>query len=390
MKHRFLSILSLPLILLTLCGPAPAACAEASGTSLSLVAINVGKADCLLLRSGASCYMVDTGTAESWGAVSAALRQYGITRLDGVILTHTHKDHAGGIMALAQSGLKIDGWYASAYFAEVKEKKHPAVLASALRGEKVTWLKGGDTLPLDGGSLRVLGPLRESDTENCNSVVLLAETADGSVLLTGDMEYPEEEDLLAAGLLGHTDVLKVGNHAESDATSHAFVQAVSPRVAVISTDSVAEPDTPARRVLQALDAVGAQIARTERTEVAVEAELKSGEVTVYGVSRGSWPAAQTGIVLGKKDVKADTITLRNTGSETVDLSGWFIRSDRGREIFVFPEGASIASGAEQTVAAQDSAVLGDYLWPEEKVWHKSKDDQALLCDAWGRLISTLD
>ena len=65
-------------------------------------------------------------------------------------------------------------------------------------------------------------------------------------------------------------------------------------------------------------------------------------------------------------------------------------SDRGKETFVIPEGASIAPGAELTVAAQDSSVVGDYLWPEKKVWHKSKDDKAILCDAWGRIVGELD
>lgn len=61
------------------------------------------------------------------------------------------------------------------------------IKAAAARGQQVTWLSSGDELPLSGGSLRVLGPLQSSELENCNSIVLLAETDDGTILLTGDM-----------------------------------------------------------------------------------------------------------------------------------------------------------------------------------------------------------
>ena len=124
MKRRLLALLLATMVL-----PGCAAAETAGG--LTLLALNVGKADCLLLESSGSVYMIDTGTAESWGVVSSALRQMDIRRLDGVILTHTDKDHAGGLWALAQSGVEVGAWYASAYYEGVKEKKHPAVLAAA-------------------------------------------------------------------------------------------------------------------------------------------------------------------------------------------------------------------------------------------------------------------
>ena len=40
--------------------------------ALSLYAINVGKADALLLRSGKTAYLIDTGTEDSWPALKKA------------------------------------------------------------------------------------------------------------------------------------------------------------------------------------------------------------------------------------------------------------------------------------------------------------------------------
>ena len=145
---------------------------------------------------------------------------------------------------------------------------------------EVVFLSSGDSLPLDGGHLSVLGPLEKDDEkENNNSLVLLAEGGGGSILLAGDMEFPEEDSLLKAGLIPHADVLKVGNHGEDDATSNALINAVRPSVAVISTNSDDEPDTPSRRVLKLLKSWDIQIYVTQDTASGVLITLKGGQVS---------------------------------------------------------------------------------------------------------------
>jgi len=253
--------------------------AENSSLPLSLLAINVRKADALLLRSGDSAYLIDTGTEESAPALLTALREENVTRLDGVILTHTHQDHVGGLEALLASDIVIDRVYASGYYNKKKESKHPAVKAVKGTGLEVTFLFAGDTLPLDGGSLTVIGPLeKNADIENNNSLVLLAEGGGGKILLTGDMEFPEEKSLLKAGAVPAADVLKIGNHGESDATSYELVTTVNPSLAVISTNSDDEPDTPSPLVLQVLAACNVNVVFTEGTQRGVEITLKDGKI----------------------------------------------------------------------------------------------------------------
>ena len=245
---------------------------------LSLYAVNVGKADALLLRCGESAYLIDTGTEDSSPFLLGVLREEGITRLDGVILTHTHKDHAGGLTWLLASEIGIDHIYSSAYY-NMKEKKHPAVKALKDTGRDVEWLRSGDSLPLDGGTLVVLGPrVQNEDAENCNSLVLLATGGGGTMLLTGDMEKPEEKDLVAAGLIPRADILKVGNHGEGDATGEAFLKAVSPSVAVISTSTDEEPDTPDPDVMNRLKKYGVTVYQTQETENGVLITLQNGEI----------------------------------------------------------------------------------------------------------------
>ena len=276
MKHFIAVLLSLMLCLSPLL-PVQGGAAE---TALSLLAINVRKADALLLRSGNSVYLIDTGTEESYGKLYSVLKREGIDRLTGVIITHTDKDHAGGIAQLVDSDIEIENVYASAYYNKKKESKHPAVKALKGTGRSVVFLASGDELPLDGGSLKVLGPLeKDGEKENNNSLVLLAEGGGGSMLLAGDMEFPEEDSLLKAGLIPHADVLKVGNHGEDDATSNALIAAIRPSLAVISTNTDDEPDTPSPRVLRLLASWDIPVLVTQDTENGVLITISGGRIT---------------------------------------------------------------------------------------------------------------
>ena len=368
---------------------APAALAE-GGETLTLFAINVGKGDALLLTAGDHIYLIDTGKTEHWGDLSRALKTLGVTHLTGVILTHTDKDHTGGAWALATSSIQVDAWYASAFYTGVKEKKHPAVLAAGLRGQTVHWLKAGDVLPLGEGHLWVVGPLSASETENCNSLVMVAEGGGGRMLLAGDMEHEEEFALLNAGMIPTCQVLKVGNHGEADATSEVLVRYVKPSIAVISTNSQEEPDTPDMAVLRNLRTRHVTVYETQQVDCGVMVTLQGGVPTAQLMNYREEPALTKGVRIVTRDNETDTLTLCNDGAAAADLSGWYIVSDRGGEIFVLPEGTVLQHGQTLTIGSQSSDGAGDLTWPEEKVWHKSKDDAALLYDVYGRLADTLE
>lgn len=276
---KLLSVLLLSLALSLAATPAAGTAETTSGDQeLSLLAINVGKGDALLLRCGSSCYLVDTGKKKQADTLIDILKAEGISRLTGIIITHTDKDHIGGLKKLVNSGIVIGAVYSSAFCAE-EDPVHPAEKAVKGSGLKVVYLSAGDSLPLDGGALTVIGPLeRDGEKENNNSLVLFAEGGGGSMLLTGDMEFPEETSLLDAGLVPHADVLKIGNHGEDDATSNAFVSAVKPALAVISTNSEEEPDTPSSRVLKLLASYEIPVLITQDAPAGVLVTLKNGKI----------------------------------------------------------------------------------------------------------------
>ena len=139
MKRLLAALLAL-MMLLTMTSCAAPDAAE-TDDKLTLVAFNVGKADALLLTSGDTAYLIDTGTEDSWADLSRALEALGVTHLTGVIVTHMDKDHYGGAKQLAESDIAIDGWYASWAWEKEKWKKHPVVKAAAVRGEEITCLR---------------------------------------------------------------------------------------------------------------------------------------------------------------------------------------------------------------------------------------------------------
>lgn len=377
------------LLLLLCCVLLLTACAFASA-EVSLTSVNVGKADCHLLTLGEQVFMIDTGSAESWGMVSRALKILGMDHLNGVILTHTDKDHAGGMQALAISSIKVDAWYSSAYYTDVKGKKHPAVKAAALRGAQVQWLQAGDTIPAGAYTLQVLAPSSlDADNENNNSVVLYLQAAEGSLLLMGDTEAGGEAELLTKGVLSPVTVLKVGHHGEGDASSKDFIRAVRPAAAVISTNTAEEPDTPSQKVLRRLDEVGSLVLQTQEVDGAVRVTLTGGTPQAEYITFTP-PTETSNVILADKRVAQDAVTLRNDGNVDADLSGWYIYSEKGKEIFVFPDGATLAPGASCTVGTQTTDSIVDYLWPDARVWHETKPDAAVLYNAYGQEVSKLE
>ncbi len=362
---------------------------EKADKPLTLFAVNVGKGDALLLNCGAETYLIDAGLQENWGALSCALENLHVTHLTGVILTHTDKDHGGGLLPLATSSIQVDAWYAPDYFTG-KMSKNPAVEAAALRGEEVHFLRVGDELPLGNGRLLVIGPMSLSETENCNSLVLVAEAAGGRMLLTGDMEFPEENELLAAGVIPACDVIKIANHGENDATSEALIRTVKPEIAIISTSTKAEPDTPSGRVLALLDTADVKTYQTQDAQAGILVTIDQGEVTASKMGYVDLPAVNKAVVIAGVDNKDDHIILRNTGRQAADVGGWYIVSDKGNQIYVLPKGTTIAPGGELTIGSQSSEEAGDLTWPDKKVWHKSKEDTAFLYDVYGRLIDQMN
>ena len=121
---KLISLLLAMILGLYLSSGAPARAEE----EMTLLALNVGKADCLLLRSGKTAYLIDTARGRNWEDVESVLSAYGVRHLDGVLITHMDSDHVGGLKKLLKSDLAVDHIYCGPYYLAEKDKDEDPAL----------------------------------------------------------------------------------------------------------------------------------------------------------------------------------------------------------------------------------------------------------------------
>lgn len=249
---------------------------------IEFTAAAVGKGDALLVRAGGYTCLIDTGKADAEDRLARVLDYYGIEALDAVFITHTDKDHTGGLKWLRKSDIEIRAIYASKYHPESSKKKHQAVKTAEKLELELNWLAAGDEIPLgdSGALLRVLAPEREiPGNEDDNSLVMMLESSDGRMLLTGDMEHREEALLLTSDAALECGVLKVPNHGDGDACSAQLIRACGAKLAVISTSSDEKPGTPDEAMLKNLKGAGCEVFITQNSALGVLVTLRGGEAS---------------------------------------------------------------------------------------------------------------
>jgi competence protein ComEC len=103
---------------------------------------------------------------------------------------------------------------------------------------QVVPMRQGNGFGFGGARVEVLAPVTDyqaaSSPSNDDSLVMRVSFRKVSFLLTGDMEKPIEQELLANGSVMHADVLKVGHHGSKTSTTEPFLDAVHPALAIIS------------------------------------------------------------------------------------------------------------------------------------------------------------
>ena len=237
---------------------------------VELHAIDVGQGDAIALRTDRGRWiLVDAGRQWSGGDEGRAtvlphLRRRG-GRLAAFVLSHPHADHAGGAATIVRA-LRPGTFWDAGFVAP--SATYSGVLA-AVAEAGTTWhrVRPGDSLAVDGVMLTFLAPdsawTASLDDPNSASVIVLARYGSVRFLLVGDAERAEEEWLLDRAADLRADVLKVGHHGSRTSSTDAFLDAISPRVAVISVGAGNMYGHPSAAVLSALAERGAEVLRTD-------------------------------------------------------------------------------------------------------------------------------
>lgn len=165
-----------------------------------------------------------------------------------------------------------------------------------------------------------------------------------------------------------------------------FLDAVSPRIAIISTDSAEEPDSPHPSVLGMLAEIGAETYVTENYDLGILLTVrKDGELKVENACIEKQTNASLEICALSAEEK-QVVEILNYGTDPVDLGGFFLFSKEGSEIFVFPEGTLLDPGEKICIVGKNSTVTADFIWDEERPWSQTKKDTAVLYDKYGNIL----
>ncbi len=304
MLKRLFSIIC---ALLTALMPMGAGAQSDNASGFELHVIDVGKADCLLIKCDGENMLIDTGYADSEDTIRAYLSEQGVTRLEYLVATHQDKDHIGGMpWVLAEYEI------GTALICPLEEDSKPYMrmkAALSAEGTNAVYPTAGYTFTLGGANITVLSPnddLLSTNDENECSIVLMVEYGSTRFLLMGDAQSKAEESLIKSDYDLTADVLKVGHHGSDQSTSPIFLSAVKPTYAAISCGYSDEDNYPAGDTLDALESAGVDILRTDADGTII---FTSDGASITARALGT-DVAQKGYVLDTKKMIFHLTTCR--------------------------------------------------------------------------------
>jgi competence protein ComEC len=238
--------------------------------------INVGQGDAILLRTPAGrTFLVDGGVNVSAAQarqtnrdlVQNYLRQQRITRLDGVVVTHPHNDHLGGINPVLrlftvdkvwECGSKFNTETFKEFEALCTQRRIPRLTPKA--GEVLDW---GDEL-----FVQVLHPDEVTQSEgfsdlNNASIVLLIRYGKVQFMLTGDIEEDAQSEVAAFGEGIRSPIIKVPHHGSDTSIHRGFLALTGPKYGVIQVGRDNPFRHPKPAMLSLYQTLGIQVYRND-------------------------------------------------------------------------------------------------------------------------------
>jgi competence protein ComEC len=235
----------------------------------AFVACDVGQGDALVLATGEAGRAVVVDVGPEVAPLAACLDRLDVSRVPLVVLSHLHADHIGGldavladraVGAVAVSPAREPRWAWEEVRRKAQDTGIPVVQLTA--GQRLVWSELViEVLAPDDEEVM---PAAESDGTEINnaSLVLLAATSAGRVLLSGDVELAAQARLLDTRVDLSADVIKVPHHG-SRYTSPELFAAVRPRIAMVSVGSRNRYGHPSPVTLRTLERLGVLVLRTD-------------------------------------------------------------------------------------------------------------------------------
>jgi beta-lactamase superfamily II metal-dependent hydrolase len=260
------------------------ASAAASQTPLKIYFIDVeGGQSTLFVTPKGESLLIDTGWPDNDSRdadrIVAAAHKAGLSKIDYVLITHYHVDHAGGIPQLVAKipvGTFLDHGPNRELDHGITEKDYADYQQVLATGHyKHVTLHPGEHLPVPGLDALVISAdgalldhplpgagqpnpycaaseIRPGDqTENSRSLGIEITFGKLRILDLGDLTWDKERALMCpANKLGHVDILVVSHHGWYQSSSPALVDAISPRVAIMDNGATKGGSTPTLQTIR--------------------------------------------------------------------------------------------------------------------------------------------
>jgi competence protein ComEC len=276
-------------------------------------ACDVGQGDALLLPAGpGSAVEVDAGPDPV--PIDRCLRDFGISRIPLLMISHFHLDHVGGLPGVTRD--RRVGRLLTGPLGDPQSGAEIVHRTAAAQGLAVLTPPVGTQLDVGAVHLEVLGPKSvfhgtRSDPNN-SSLVVRAVVHGVRILLPGDAEIEAQQSLLDSGTDLRADVLKVPHHG-SAYSDPDFLAAVHASVAVVSVGLHNDYGHPSPVLLNEMARLGVPLFRTDH----------DGDVAIVG-NAGRLTAITHGVAAST--VGLGVSTLRIASAAGARMAAW--RHDR--------------------------------------------------------------
>jgi len=204
---------------------------------LEVVFLDVGEGDSIFIKTASGKnILIDGGGEEGKRVVPDFLLDYGVWKLDLVISTHSHADHATGLVPVLENfrvrHLLLPGG---------ENMDNFNTLLSCIDEDRTTvfrCFKGSKIYLDDKTMITFLNPdknLGYSDSSlNNGSIVLKFEYMDTSILFCADIEKEVEALLAKNGEFLESDIIKIAHHGAGTSSTELFLDSVNPKAGIIS------------------------------------------------------------------------------------------------------------------------------------------------------------
>lgn len=247
-----LRLMGLPLMLPVLLWQTP----PPGAGEFEVLAADVGQGNAVIVRTAHHVLVYDTGPRygldnDAGQRVVVPLLHALGARVDTLVLSHRDSDHVGGAAAVLLA-------YPNALLLSSIEDTH-----ALQRLRPATRCQAGQRWHWDGVDFEVLHPssadYQGALKSNALSCTLRMTNGQHAVLLAGDIEKAQEQKLVQEGIDVKADVLLVPHHGSQTSSTHEFLDAVSPRIALVQSGYRNRYGHPARPVMVRYEERGIQV-----------------------------------------------------------------------------------------------------------------------------------